>query len=443
MHRMKIPGVMGSERPEWHGRFALLMVLGLVIFSPPLFFIERYSLYSVNKIAIIVLTVALAMLLVDRPAIGLTAVRICLVALVQTALLLALPFAHQSFGYGFDPGYFNIAFQILAATSIFAILASSNRVAFFASFWVNLHLVIGALGLVVFVAGLGVNLQPITTFSERPYYDFGLAYTNVFYSIGNVNLIRVAGFYDEPGTFAFYITFALVLNRLFEFPRWKEWLLVLFGATSLSMAFFIVATIWLVFSLSKRHALQLILLAVLCIGGILRVDPEMREQIAHVTVDRFSASESSDRLVRGDNRTVIMRENYQAFLDAPIIGHGLHYERHVGNRFNHAFIANPIAPLATHGILGAISFNFHVLVLFGTILLATRMKRRDRSLIFFVLLLTLAQRPTTVNGLGYLLFIATIYRVSGGGEIVGAQGRVSWTSLHGGRFRVYRARDNA
>jgi len=85
----------------------------------------------------------------------------------------------------------------------------------------------------VFIGGIVFNLQPLGTFLDRPYYDFGLAYTNVFYQIGNVKLIRVAGFYNEPGTFAFYTTFALLIARIFGMAKWKEILLIIFGLTSL------------------------------------------------------------------------------------------------------------------------------------------------------------------------------------------------------------------
>jgi hypothetical protein len=390
---------------------ATLVLIGLALFSPPLFVIERYSLYSINKLAIAVLTAGLAVLLVRRLAIASTAAHLTVIAFVQAALLLALPFAHQAFGYEFDSGYFNVAFQVLAATAIFVILASSQTVRLFASFWVNLHLVIGALGLLVFIGGLTINLQPLGTFSDRPYYDFGLAYSNVFYQVGGLNLIRIAGFYDEPGTFAFYITSALILGRLFDLPRWKELALLAFGLTTLSMAFFIVAIFWLTLTLNRRRVLYLLAAVGILSMGITQIDPEMREQLAHVTVDRFSVSEADERLVRGDNRTAIMRENFVAFMDAPFFGHGLHYQYHVDHLYHNSFIANPVAPFATHGLFGAIVFNFHVLILFLTLLTTNRLGRRNQALVLVVLLLTLAQRPTTINGLGYLLFIIMIYGV--------------------------------
>ena len=187
---------------------AMVVLTALVIFSPPLFFIERYSLTPYNKPIILGLIIALAILTFHQLSVTKAVISLGFVQLAQATALLALPFIHMTYGYGFDSGYFSLSFQILAGLTLFLVLANSGRASMFAKFWVNLHLVIGLLGLAAFIAGILFNLQPLDTFLKRPYYDFGLTYTNIYYQIGSVKLIRVAGFYDEPGTFAFYMTFA-------------------------------------------------------------------------------------------------------------------------------------------------------------------------------------------------------------------------------------------
>ena len=226
--------------PGPHAFLATVILTLLVFFSPPLFFISRYSLTGFNKPVILGLIIALAVLFFHRFTISKTAAQLGFLQLMQAAALLVLPFLHMSFGYGLDARYFSISFQILASLALFQILANANQVRFFANFWVNLHLVVGALGLMAFVGGIAFNLQPLSTFLDRPYFDFGLTYTNVFYQVGSVTLIRVASFYDEPGTFAFYMTFSLLIARLYRMPRWKELWIIIFGLTSLSMAFFVV-----------------------------------------------------------------------------------------------------------------------------------------------------------------------------------------------------------
>ena len=409
----------GAQRPRNVGEVrsleipATILLIALVFFSPPLFFIERYSLTAVNKPIILGLILALAVLFLHRPTISRTAAQLGFLQLAQAAALLVLPFVHMTFGYGLDAGYFSLSFQILAGLALFQVLANTDHVDLFARFWVNLHLVIGALGLLVFIGGIAFNLQPLGTFLQRPYYDFGLAYTNVFYQLGGMKLIRVAGFYDEPGTFAFYMTFALVIARIFGMARWKEVLLIFFGLTSLSMAFIVVTLIWIALSLNRKNFKYLLILVVGATLVLGRLDTEVRDSVYRVTIDRLSVSSSGDRLLKGDSRTPRMKDNYRAFVDSPIIGHGLHYDQYVGDKYKFSFIVNPVAPFATHGVLGALIVNIHVVILLIVLIKSKRLRRRDKSFVLLVLLATLAQRPITINGFGYILFIIMIYELVG------------------------------
>jgi hypothetical protein len=390
---------------------ATILLAALVFFSPPLFFIERYSLTAINKPLILGLILFLAVLFLNRFELSRPAVQLGSLQLAQASTLLVLAFLHLSFGYGLDIGYFSVAFQILAGLALFQVLANTDRIRFFAAFWVNLHLLIGALGFLIFAGGIAFNIQPLGTFLDRPYYDFGLTYTNIFYQVGDVKLIRVAGFYDEPGTFAFYMTFSLLMARIFGMARWKEVLLIIFGLTSISMAFIVVTFLWLLFSLNKQTLKYVLLIVALVAVALGRLDPDIRDRAYHVTVDRFSIAKSGGRLLKGDSRTPIMKDNFRAFVDAPIIGHGLHYEEYVGNQYRSSFIVNPMAPFATHGVLGASLVNLHVIVLVIVLLGSKRLRGREKVLLFLVLIATLAQRPITINGFGYILFIVMIYEL--------------------------------
>jgi hypothetical protein len=390
---------------------AASLLAALMFFSPPLFFIERYSLTAINKPLILGLILCLAVLFLNRFTITRTATELGFLQLAQASALLSLPFLHLTFGYGLDFGYFSIAFQILASLALFQVLANTDRIRYFATFWVNLHLLIGALGFLIFTGGVLFNIQPLGTFLDRPYFDFGLTYTNIFYQIGDVKLIRVAGFYDEPGTFAFYMTFSLLIARVFCMPRWKELLLIIFGLTSISMAFIVVLMIWLAFSVNKKSLKYLILIVGLLTVAVGRLDPDVRDRAYHVTVDRFSIAKSGGRLLKGDSRTPIMKDNFRAFVDAPVIGHGLHYEEYVGNHYRWSFIVNPVAPFATHGVLGAMLVNLHVIVLVIVLLRSSRLRRREKGLLTLILFAILAQRPVTINGFGYILFVIMIYEL--------------------------------
>ncbi len=391
---------------------ASTVLLILLLFSPPLFVLERYSLTAINKPLILGLIALLALLYAHRLTIQRSVAELTFLQLLQAALLLTLPFLHQTFGYALDRGYFSLAIQVLASAALLLVFANARRSRQLADFWVNLHLVMGVFAVLVFVGGVAINLEPISTFSDRPYYDFGLAYTNIYYQIGGLKLIRVAGFYDEPGTFAFYMTFALLLCRLYNLPRWKEALLVVCGMTTISMAFFVVVALWGLFTLNRRSIKYLVLFAALLTLALGRASPEVRDYAYSVTLDRFNVSTAGDRLLKGDSRTPIMRDNYRAFTDSPVLGHGLHYEDYVGARYTWSFIVNPAAPFATHGALGALIVNLHVIVLIILLIRTRRLSRYDKAFVLLTLIATLAQRPVTINGFGYLLFILMIHRLT-------------------------------
>ena len=166
--------------------------------------------------------------------------------------------------------------------------------------------------------------------------------------------------------------------------------------------------------MNRRGLKYVVLLLALVPVALSNVNDDVRDYAYRVTIDRFNVAKSGDRLLKGDSRTPIMMENYQAFLEAPFIGHGVHYEEYVGHKYQWSFIVNPMAPFATHGLIGAVIMNLHVLALFLLLVVTPRLSGRDKAFFILVLAATLAQRPITVNGLGYLLLILMIFRLDGG-----------------------------
>lgn len=400
---------IGEDRVRDRLTVPLLLVLACV--APPMFVFERFALTGVNKPLIAAVIGCLAVVVVRRFAFSISVLQLTYFQLAQAALILALPFFHLSFGYDLGFAYFSTAFQLLASAAVFAIFASAGRVEMLGRLWVNLHLVMGLFGLLVFTSGLLFNIQPIATFLDRPYYDFGLAYTNIFIPLGDAKIIRVAGFYDEPGTFAFYTVIAIFVARLYGMPRWKELALLALGLTSLSMALIITGVLWLLLATPRRHYKYVLLVSLITVAGFSQLDESVRDAVHGATVERFSAGGSGTRLLKGDNRSEIMTANYEAFLDSPYIGHGPNHEDHVGNVYGPSFIANPAAPLASHGLLGTVIINAHVALLFLLLLRSRSVGLRDRIAILIVLTALLAQRPTTIDGFSYLIFFIMIDRL--------------------------------
>ena len=90
---------------------------------------------------------------------------------------------------------------------------SGERLGFVKTYnlWLAFQVVAGSIGFILVLVGI---LQPIFEFREldmRPGYFFGLFTTNTYLG----GFVRNAGFYDEPGTLAFWGMYALIINKLF------------------------------------------------------------------------------------------------------------------------------------------------------------------------------------------------------------------------------------
>jgi len=394
-----------SQRRAINGLFYLLFAL-LLIFLPPLFLIERYQLIPFNKIIALMIASVFAIFILRSRRLDSTDVQLSLFVLIQASLVFMLALAHEVYGYGFDKGYLATALQILFCGIVLVAFIQRRMLKELALMWVFVHLAMGIGGLLVFAIGMTIGVDPMAEFGTRPYYDFGLTYTNVYYQVGDIKIIRIAGLYDEPGTFAFYTSFALILARFLKLGLKIEFLLLIIGFSTLSMAFIVVMALWIGFSVKRVHMGKLLLLVFVIGIGVYSLPNEIRGKLNHVTVDRFLPTEKEGRLLKGDNRLALLKANWQAFLESPIlIGHGLHYKEYTSTQYQRGFIGNPAAQLATNGILGSFVMNIHVLILFFLLALNRSYSRKDRALIGLSLLLMLIQRPITINGLGYLFFI--------------------------------------
>lgn len=397
---------LDSNLQRTFSRFSFIVIL---IVSPPLFLVERFSLYSIEKILIFIVVLLLFSMFFLQFKIRQRDIDILTIGLAQIGLLIGLSLVHYIFGYGLETGYVNLALQVLVGLILFLSFALTNNLKDVAEIWVNIHMIMGFLGVIVFGLGLFSGLEPIHQFGNRPYFDFGLSFTNVFYPVGHSNIIRVAGFYDEPGSYAFALTFAIVLARVFSLPRWKETVLIISGLPSLSMAFGVIVVLWVLFTLDIRQFLYLLLFGAVGVTVLSLVLPDsVLDRLVYMTIGRFSpAGGVNSRILVGDNRTPIMVDNLKAFFDSPWIGHGINYRQNTEGLYRYSFIGNPIAPLARDGILGAFVTSLHVInMIFQISVKKLRLSGRSRWFLVLTIILTLSQRPRFIlGGIGYLLFV--------------------------------------
>ena len=282
----------------------------------------------------------------------------------------------------------------------------------------------GVLGSIAFMLGITGFLKPYSTHQNidtRTAYNFILTFSNSVLFVGDKYIIRFAGFFDEPGTFAFYTTMALMLNKLtFNNKKW-ELVLVITGLFTVSMAYYITLILYyLLFYLKNKKGIIIpvvrnvfiILLIVSSITAInfLSNESPVFSQIKRITIDRFRIAEDNpDRILRGDNRSKLAKLALEAFYDAPFMGHGINYENNPDSSYYRRwFGANIFMPLGSFGIIGVAFLYLHVFYLLYVMVFKAGRYNSDYTKVFIIIFLNYLQRPHAIGFLNHLIILILI-----------------------------------
>ena len=316
-----------------------------------------------------------------------------------------------------DLAYINLCFHLLIPLIIYVYINSVIDYKQLQYSMLNIMVVIGGLAVVCFLLCLLINLPEYSTFENpdgRTGYNYIISLTNTVFDLGFVKIIRPAGYFDEPGTLAFYLTVAILLNDLTVKKKWMRIVFITCGVFTLSVAFYLLMALYSLLYLSRR---------ILFRGGIIlcfalplflavysKLGIEQRDVIYSFTIGRLESLISSEKETEGyfqaDNRSDLIDVSKDAIKDSPFIGQGLSYASIPGGKYNGKFMgANLLGVFGIHGIFGGIVFSLHVLHYF--IICFRRKKWLDvtqkSSLIYLVLIL---QRPDYVGGL--LTYVSVI-----------------------------------
>lgn len=236
-----------------------------------------------------------------------------------------------------DPTYMNLVVQFLSLTIIYAYINTFLDIKVFSHSIVLFMLALGGLGAAAFfLAILGV-IQP----SEGASYMHGsvdrsvinycmMTFTNISIELGSGrHFIRVAGYFNEPGAMAFFLTQALLMNKLIFDNKRIEWLLIFFGFFTFSIAYFISVVLYGFMFYFNGHFLRkvtiVLLLFSILFGSVytFREKNEELDMIAKFTIDRLALSDSGDKIFVGDTRSDKFKSNYQYFVNHPVMGYGM------------------------------------------------------------------------------------------------------------------------
>ncbi len=268
------------------------------------------------------------------------------------------------------------------------------------------------LGFIGFFLGYFNVISPMVEYKNpdgRTLYNYVLTFSNLVMFLDGAQIIRVAGYFDEPGTFAFYLIHALILNKLYVDSKRAEMIIIVGGLVTLSMAFFVSIFLYMIFfyiRIKKVFPATLILLAVGSFayvvldhgpgGGALG-------KVYEMTFERFEQGDNEERFVSGDSRTEDIVIGIEMIKEKPFLGYGLTYIKEETSYGLHTIVG----PAVTQGIIGMAILFLHVLNICRVTYFSSKISvvRIDQMLCVGILLLNYIQRPFIFNFFTYFILI--------------------------------------
>ncbi len=381
---------------------------------------EFYSIIPYHPYKYLVLFVAITMLLIlFRNGIKKSNNIIFIIIIIQAFYsLLSIPIhviSLSNFTIDSSLIYINLFIQLVVVFICFTFINSLSLVHKLAVSLIPVMIVMAGFGMLNLFLGILVNIQPFsfTAISDhRDISNYILTFSSSVSDFGIASIIRSSGYFDEPGTFAFYITVTLLINKMYGGSKLSERLLVCFGLCTMSLAFFIsVILYYFIYGILEGRIKVIIWLAVIVTSLFLfiveyRDKSEVNRVIYELTVYRVMTDDiTDDRLFHGDNRSDNLTYAKQAFLQAPFFGHGMTAHTNEKSEFYGKLCCNPLHPFATEGLVGTFVF-FLVFIYWGFYIVNRKKFDYISAGAWIIIFINMLQRPGTMGGsFGYLVFI--------------------------------------
>lgn len=264
----------------------------------------------------------------------------------------------------------------------------------------------GVLALFIHVL-IGINPLLIVKYSATgTTYFLGLTTTNDYYNLEGLRFIRFAGFFDEPGAFALFAFFALLINKLYFNNRKHEFLLIFTTVFTFSMAFYIIVFVYFIlFYLKKTYIKRwLFILSFLFIlfsfFSNYTGNDDFLLAIKTNTFERFEGDGSGD--FKGNNRAAAMKGDKVTFLENPCWG-VVDVKKVQGS--------NIYSVLASFGIFGSIFYYFLLIYGIALIFLITDKAGFWIALkIMILIVLNFFHRPEFASSFIFIVVYIIVYK---------------------------------
>jgi len=316
------------------------------------------------------------------------------IILIEMASLLVLSSIHQDFSY-FKTVFSSHVYLLLVYIFIKTFLNSEKVIRLFLILVVIMSMLSFFTFLLIF---FGVHLPFTEDIANdgRVLYNFYTTFTVAYYP--NVNIMRPGGYFDEPGMMAFILVLALILNDLTIQNKLFKVIFIITGLSTLSIAFMIIVTIYLIISSSFFSKIKYLFLFffIIVVMNIFFHNTYMFKVLTHYTIDRILTPSNGAGLSEGDNRTPELLKSLSILENNPNkLLFGLGYTN-VKDKYKNTLSSNPMAPILTNGLFGLVLFlHFFVIIIFPIKGAMINYKiNKEHVAISIALLLLLLQRPS-------------------------------------------------
>lgn len=329
-------------------------------------------------------------------------VKILVIILMQIGYYLFATFYHN------DSSDINLCIQLI---SLFIIISYINSFIGFRSFvksYIYVILAMGIGGTIIFFLHALIGIKPMFSVNYSEYgtsYFMGLTTTNIYINYSNIRIIRYSGFFDEPGTFALFSLFAIILNRIYFNNKRIELWLISVTIFTMSLAFYFIIFVYFLLFYFTRSNLKFFIAILIAISlSYLYLNKNINnETISKVYEFTFKRFELDDNGLAQNNRAGNSEHDRAVFYQYPILGAGSAKKEVIGS--------NLFAIPAQYGIVGTF-FYYAFLVYFALQIISIKGKRRFfYSKILLLILLNFYHRPELSSVFTLLVFISIIHYV--------------------------------
>ncbi|WP_162344224.1 hypothetical protein [Cyclobacterium salsum] len=300
-----------------------------------------------------------------------------------------------------SPSVLMVIFYLILSWIFLLLVINSFSINTFIKYFTRFNIVSAFfcfLGVILFSIGLLGLIGSYEYQGEFNIYNYGLFFVKRTQELSFQ--LRPAGYYDEPGSFAFVIMFLLLINRKFFNNRKWEYSLLFFPLATLSLAHIVTVLVFCLYYYVSFKSIGNLIVFCLFIFSLLYT----LNLFSHVDSIRYVKDRSVGRIENiisgGDDvsRQGGLEQGFSIFLENPW---GYPKEK-VKEKFPDFVNEVFWSPLIYYGIFG---IGFYLLPFIYISIRILRSNNRKYGFFLFVVVLNLLQRPFYI----YPLFLILIY----------------------------------